>query len=979
MEGDRSQNDACVVACGPARVLRFGGRFGGELALLLVMTCMGGHSAVDGAEVSDVHVQTRNEMMGFTPGEYRHLHERDDRLIIELPNRLLVVVQELKAAPVVSAQVWVKTGSIYEIAAGGSGAGLSHFLEHLVSGGTTETRSESDSNAILGSIGGKTNAATSLATVRYYINTTSRHAGEAIELLSDWLQNSSIVESEFQRERDVIQREFQMGQGEPGRIFWKLTQKARYRYHPARHPTIGYLDEFLNVSREELYDFYRRLYVPNNMVFVVVGDIDKQEVVDRIARLWNGVKPGQTPAIQFPVEPEISEPVTLSGSADVRRPRLRLAWPGTRLGQEGDYALDLLGVVLGQGESSRLVRIVRDEKRLVNTIDAFNLSMSWGDGFFGVDAEIAPDDAGGTDDEALELAKSAILDQITRVRQELITSEELERAKRKTRARAVFSSQTAQGLAADLAENIISMRDPDYTDHYVEAVQSITREEVQDAARKFLEPVRLITVKLLPLSEGSPPANLTRPEEERPPDGLATERIELDNASVSEQILSRSRSDASRSIQTDPVELKILSNGLRLLIGRDTAVPAVAMQFYQLGGLLADAPGREGIAHAAARMQIKGTRSRDAESIARQIENLGASMGTTSGYNSQYAQALCLTEDWPTILELLADVILNPAYEQGEWQKMQPRLLASIDRLQDRWTGELGTRFRTAYFAHHPWSTTPLGRRDVVEGLTVDDLRHFHGGHLGASESVLAVFGDVDPDEVIRQAESLFAALPQHPVVAFQKPDPAEPVPGLNQFTTSKPLAAVQIGYGPGATRQSPDYPVLRVLSNVVSDFPSGWLHQALRGREGLAYAAWAYAYTGLSPGFFAVVFNTKPQTVAESLSRSLQIVERVRSEQVDERELARAKAGVLTTEFFGKQSNGDRAQEAALAELYGMGLDESARFLHRVEGVTSEELRAVARKYLNNPVVVVISHEPTPDEQLKGILNRSPIEEAGE
>src|SRR5690606_23703857 len=133
------------------------------------------------------------------------------------------------------------------------GAGLSHFLEHLLAGGTTETRTEAQTNALLGALGAQTNAATSLATVRYYTNTTADHADDAIDLLSDWIGHSVIGPAEFERERDVIQREFEMGRGDPGRIHWKLTQQARFSPgHPASHPTIGYLPRFLDITREQI-------------------------------------------------------------------------------------------------------------------------------------------------------------------------------------------------------------------------------------------------------------------------------------------------------------------------------------------------------------------------------------------------------------------------------------------------------------------------------------------------------------------------------------------------------------------------------------------------------------------------------------------------------------------------------------------------------------------------------------------------------
>ena len=122
---------------------------------------------------------------------YTVLQQFPDRLVVELPNRMVVIAQEIHAAPVVSAQVWIKTGSIYEQQH--VGAGLSHFLEHLLAGGSTTTRSEEASNKILGSIGAETNAQTGLDSVHYYINATSPFASKAVEQLSDWMQHSLIT------------------------------------------------------------------------------------------------------------------------------------------------------------------------------------------------------------------------------------------------------------------------------------------------------------------------------------------------------------------------------------------------------------------------------------------------------------------------------------------------------------------------------------------------------------------------------------------------------------------------------------------------------------------------------------------------------------------------------------------------------------------------------------------------------------------
>jgi zinc protease len=899
--------------------------------------------------------------------DYAVLQSKPDRLMVELPNRLIVIAQEIRTAPVVSAQVWIKTGSIYEQEH--VGAGLSHFLEHLLSGGTTTTRSEEDANKILGKIGARTNAATSLQQVYYYINTTRPYAADAVGLLSDWMQNSIITEPEYKREQEVIQREFEMGQGEPDRIFWKMMMMARYSAHPARHPTIGYLDEFLKISRAEIQDFYKRMYVPNNMVFVVAGDIDKQAVIDQVARLWKDAKPGELPKLSFPTEPAIEKPIESTGVADVRRPRVRISWPGTRLGGDGDFALDLLGSILGHGESSRLVRTVRDEQRLVNSISAYNFSVTWGEGYFGIDADVAvAPPAAGTDpgaavDAAIAKARESILAEVERIKKDGVTPAELARAKRQTIAQVVFSAQTAEDMADRLARDVISTGDPDYLQRYAEAVQKVTADEIKAAASKFLVPQRTITLKLMP-SAGNPPPQLTRPKDDIDPKTLKPQPFDLDNRELIKLIRARGNEAqaAASAAAAEPVKAYTLSNGLKLLVGRSTTVPAVAIELYHEGGLLADAPGKEGVANAAWAMLIKGTRTRTAQQIATQIEDLGAALGGSVGNNVQFTKASCLKDDWKTVLELLADITLNPTFPEDEWTNFQRRLVAAIDRQADTWDGELGLRFRENFFKGHAWQTRPIGRSEVVAALKAADLAAYHRQSLGADQAVLCVFGDVNPDEVAKKAEELFKAMPAKAPVAFKPVAATYPAGGTLEFPTRKQTTAVCYGFGPGVARTDPDFAAIQVMLRVINNFPVGWLDQALRGSQpALVYAVGAYQQTGVIPGYIAFLFNCKAADTDEAIKRTNAVIQRIRAESIDEATLARAKAAVLTGEFFGKQSNSDRATEAALNELYGLPADESEKFLAAVQATDAKKVQAMAVKYLKAPMVVVIKEQAAP------------------
>lgn len=890
-----------------------------------------------------------------THASYTVLQDQPDRMIAVLPNRMILIAQEKHTAPVVCAQVWVKTGSIYEQEH--VGAGMSHFLEHLLAGGTTQNRSERESAKMLGRIGADFNAATGLANVHYYINTTRGHADQAVDLLTDWMQNALIPQTEYEREREVIQREFEFGSADSRRIFWKLTQQARYQAHPARHPTIGYLDDFLAVSRDQIHDFYKRMYAPNNMIFIVVGDIDRKKTIDRLATLWRDQPPSVLPDLRFPIEPSLRETRTVKGKAAIDRPRLRLAWPSVKLTEPGDYELDLLAAVLGQGESSRLVAVVRDQMQAVNTIEAYHSSASWGAGYFGVDMEVAaPADA--RDDEAVQRAEQLVLEQIAQIAEKGVGADELARAKRKVLASLILGAQSASDLADRLARDLISTGDLDYRRRYVRAVEAINTDDLRKVAREYLHEKPHIRVVLAPLGSDGQPTATTRAAEAAADPAIAYQPVMLDNRELISRLsdsLEHGRLASKSAVPQQAVHF-VLPNGLRLLVEPDDSIPAVAIQFYQLGGLLNDQPGREGIANAVSAMLLRGTKKRSAEQLARELDDLGAVMDASCGYNTAFVHALCLKEDWSKTADLLADVVLNPRFDREQWSNMQRRLRASMARQKDGWSGELGLHFREVFYQRHPWATTPLGRDEVIAQVTAHDLQEFYKDHLGADQSIVVVTGDVDPHTVYARFTSLLGKLPRRAGQRFVVDQPATPSAGVTTHVSEKPLSAVRIGFGPGVSRDHPDYPAARVLAAVMSSFPAGWLDMQLRGDgPGLVYAVGAAPSAGLARGDFSILFNTSPSTVVEAISRSMHVVRRARNDLVRDVDLQRAKAHVLAQEALRRQTLADRAAELALDELYGLGAGETQRFEQAVEQLDAQTLRIVARIYLRNPVVVVV------------------------
>ena len=283
-----------------------------------------------------------------------------------LDNGLTVLIEENHTNPVVAVQVLVRTGSIYEQEYLGSG--ISHFFEHIIHGGSTSTRTEAESRALLESIGNNTNAYTTTDHTGYYINTTTEHWPTALDLLADWMLNSKIEPDEFEREKGVVQREIEQGLDNPRRVLFQTNTVTRYKVHPARYPVIGYKELVQQVSRDDLVIYYHRMYAPNNMIVVVVGDVQTDNAMINIRKAFGHGQRRHNPAITLPSEPPQVGKRTVDKEMAIAQARMMVSFRTVHLTHADLYPLDVLSHILSNGDSSRLVKRIKDEQQLVYNI-----------------------------------------------------------------------------------------------------------------------------------------------------------------------------------------------------------------------------------------------------------------------------------------------------------------------------------------------------------------------------------------------------------------------------------------------------------------------------------------------------------------------------------------------------------------------------------------------------------------------------------
>ena len=835
-----------------------------------------------------------------------------------LPNGLEIFVKEDRNAPLVSVQAWVRTGSIHEGHL--RGTGVSHLVEHMVFQGAGE-RGPGDLAKAVQNGGGYLNAYTSFDRTVYWIDTLSEGLDTALEVLADLTTRATFPPTEFDKEKDVIRREIDMGKDDPGRTLSQLMFSTVYREHPFREPVIGHLDRFNAVDRDTAFQYYRERYQPGNMFVVIVGDTTLQAAQTLVEKHFGHALPCFAPPVTVLPEPPQAGPRRASLTFDTEIARMELAWRIPGLLHPDTPALEVLGVLAGTGRTSRLFREIRERRALVHSISAGAYTPPQGGLFYiGVECDPAQRDA----------AEAAILTEIDRLRTEPVTAAEVLRARRLFLAEQLGSLTTMRGQATDLGGNWHAAHHPDFTRSYLAAIDRVTPEDIQRVARTYLIPDGLTVVSLDPALEVSPVTNTA----------------------------------TATSDGVPQVQRHVFPNGLTLLVREDPRLPAVSIHASLRGGLLAETDASNGAGRLMARTLTKGTPTRSAEEIADSIENGGGSLGAESGSSSFGISSQVLTPEWRDALSLLADVLLRPTFPEEEIGRERTRQLAALRQEEDHPSFIAFRELKRAAYGTHPMAFNRSGTPESVVKLDRTVLTNLHQSILTTGNLVISIFGDVSFPAVRDAVELAFAGLPTGNLVEHAA---GLVMPAWQPQTLTIPSTKRQaflVAAFPTVDLRHPDRLALDLIDEACSDMASRFFER-IREQHGLAYSVGTTQVIGMAPGLFAFYLSTAPEQLEFAQKELLSEIHKLATDGLTVEELDRARRTWTGKQAMQHQSNAGLAQQSALNELYGLGYDHDQRILDRVRTLPIEEVNAVANRYFAN--IEPILSRVTPGTDIAG------------
>jgi zinc protease len=837
--------------------------------------------------------------------------------IKRLNNGLTIITKENRAAPVASVYVMVRAGGILE----GEylGAGISHLVEHLVSGGTTTNRTEDEVQKIISDIGASTNAYTSSDRTAYYIRTTPEHIETAIDLLADNIMNATLPQAEFDREFEVVQREILTGESEAMRQLYYLFSETMFPDLPQGMRTIGYYKNIQKLTRDDAVAYYKSRYVPSNAVAVVAGDIDGAATLSRLEAAlasWDG------PRVQPVVLPEPSPPVAdlvVVKEMDTKLAQVMIGYHSCRLSDPDLYPLDVLAGILGEGDSSRLSADLKTRRNLVYGIDVSNYTPHWPGGQFVVSFTC--------DAEKVDAVREAVAEHLEAIFAELPSEEELRKVKTQVVAGHLMGHRTADAEASSLAANQLQLQDPFFSARYVQNIQSVTAEEVRLAAQKYLQGKRSVTAIVRPRQSG----------------GTA-------------------ETEAVESMKPTTVRRVLEPSGLTLLVYRTPGQPAISVTAAMKAGQSFESAETAGQSSMIARYLTRGTATRSEEEIAGFFDGLGGSLGADSGWNSIYVESVVLRSDFERAMEVFADVVLRPAFSPDLLESTRQRQLAALRRSQGDPVGECMLFFNETFYTEGPYRFPAPGTEQSIAALTVEILRAFYEKARCGRNMVLTVAGDVDPDTVEALVAKAFAPLaPGEPMappqdVAARHTSETE----VHVRRTEKAGAVVMAGYGGSDLYQTDDRIAMDVFDTVCSGYhmPRGWLHGTLRGQS-LVYVVHFFGRAGLLPGSYQAYAVCQADNATKVARLMTDLITSGRDYAYTDDDLRQAKTTILSSRQMARQLPEQVALAMTLDELYGLGYDFEQRYTERLLAVTADDVHRVVNKYIGPAVICITTPEP--------------------
>lgn len=838
-----------------------------------------------------------------------------------LPNGVELLVEERLGCGLMSAQVWVRSGSLHE--GDDLGAGLSHYLEHMLFKGSARmtSRQLTDRTAQLGCT---SNAYTTFDRTVYHLDGPEEALEGALEILSDMTLAPRLDDADAALEKSVILREIDMCADDHDGILAEAVLAEAFRAHPMRYPVIGHRARFAAVTPERLRAYHAQRYVTENIVVAVAGSVPAARVQELVTR-WFGRFPRRSPgAAAYLPEPPPAAAREVRLTREVATARGVLLWRTPGILAPESLALDLATGILGAGRDSRLWKALRERQQLVHAISA----STWGVEDMGLIWVGWSGDA-STDPRQVEAAVQQVIEEFLA---QPIDSKEFSKVRRQAAVGMVNARKTIHGLASRLGYHAAIARDERQGLANARDLAALTPDQVLAAARAHLKPTSrtVASMRAKPLD---------------PQELIAREA----------------------NTQLPAFEVRTLPNGVRVVLQHDASLPKVSLGVMLNGGRAYETTGREGESALLATLLARDTARRTAAEVAAETGRLGL---TFRPHASQFSLGLLaegLSADFVALAELVADGVLTPKFVPATVAKERAAQAAACREALDEVVELARQRLLTHFYGSHPLATPAEGTAERVEALQPEHLAALHRRLCCPANLVVGIAGDYD----VQQVETFISSrLAQLEATSFT---PQVLVPHqarateVHRETVDREQAVILLGF-PHCGFADPRVTAANLTEELLSGMSSG-LFRRVREEKGLAYFVGASRLEMAHQGMFYLYSGTHTAAVATVEAEMRGELARLAAAQLQPGELEAAKLRLRVSRREARQTPMGRLPGALLRELTGLGANYEATWESRLTAATAEDIAMYVRDYLRtqDEALVVLLPKPESVEHATG------------
>lgn len=661
------------------------------------------------------------------------IHSSEDLPQIEfdkfkLPNGLTVIVHEDRKIPVVAVNVWYHVGSKDELP---GKTGFAHLFEHLMFNGTENYNNEYF--APFQKVGATDmNGTTNNDRTNYFQNVPTTALDLALWMESDRMGHLlGVVDQEkLDEQRGVVQNEKRQGENQPyGRVFFQAAKETFPEGHPYSWSVIGSMEDLNAASMDDVQNWFKTYYGPNNAVLSLAGDINLQEAKDLVYKYFADIPPGPSPIKKKKWIAKRSGEKRDIMYDRVPNARIYKVWNTPEIGSKEHPHFELIAALLTGGKNSELYQELVYKRQLATSVTSFYYDRELAGQFW-----IAADLANGVSMQELE---NAIDETLAKFIKKGPNSKNLKNTKTSIRASFIKGLQRIGGFGGKsdlLAYSEVYTGDPGRFNDFYADMLSTTKQEIQKTASDWLTDGVYVLI--------------VAPE---------------DQMSFSQEaIADRSKLPFPESfpkLNLPEIQRAKLSNGIDVVFAERHDVPMINLSLLLGSGHSSDSSDKPGLASFTMSMLTEGTERYDALDLSDKLDELGTDLYTSTGLDSSSVTLSALKSNFIESLDLMIEVINKPTFDQVEIDRKKLRWLASIDQSLSTPNGIVSNLISgLMYGKDHPYGkpSSGDGTRQSIQWMTRQDMIGYKESTITAANSTIVVIGDTNLEELLPILESKF-------------------------------------------------------------------------------------------------------------------------------------------------------------------------------------------------------------------------------